>query len=73
MRFTVDPEQRFPAVPGDARVVLLMRGWHPDLQPAEREAMARRIREGGEEFDEGYTKMELPEDLEGWAPLPEVD
>lgn len=41
------------ALPG-ARVVLLMRGWHPELAPDEREAIRDFVRRGGEEQPEGY-------------------
>lgn len=41
----------------EARVVLLMRGWHPELETDERAAMREFIRRGGEEDPEGYEML----------------
>mmetsp|Transcript_71057 Transcript_71057/g.137102 ORF Transcript_71057/g.137102 Transcript_71057/m.137102 type:complete len:455 (+) Transcript_71057:70-1434(+) len=42
-----------------ARVVLLMRGWHPELQPSERAALREFVRRGGEEDPEGYEMLPI--------------
>jgi hypothetical protein len=42
-----------------ARVVLLMRGWHPELEPAEKEALRDFVRRGGEEDPEGYEMLPI--------------
>jgi len=44
---------------GSARVVLLMRGWHPELEPSERAALREFIRRGGEEDPEGYEMLPI--------------
>eukprot|EP00927_Polykrikos_kofoidii_P065208 TRINITY_DN60998_c0_g1_i1.p1 TRINITY_DN60998_c0_g1~~TRINITY_DN60998_c0_g1_i1.p1 ORF type:complete len:425 (-),score=55.50 TRINITY_DN60998_c0_g1_i1:114-1388(-) len=41
----------------EARIVLLMRGWHPELRPEEREALRDFVRRGGEEEPTGYEFM----------------
>jgi len=45
----------------DARVVLLMRGWHPELDQEERIALRDFIRRGGEEDPEGYAMLPIAE------------
>jgi len=51
-----------------ARVVLLMRGWHPELEPGERDALREFIRRGGEERPEGYDLLPITPAVFG--PLP---
>uniref|UniRef100_A0A7S4PTA1 Aspartyl/asparaginy/proline hydroxylase domain-containing protein n=1 Tax=Alexandrium monilatum TaxID=311494 RepID=A0A7S4PTA1_9DINO len=43
----------------DARIVLLMRGWHPEMTSKEREALREFIRRGGEEDPEGYEMLPI--------------
>lgn len=44
---------------GKSRVVLLMRGWHPELGPDERAAVRDFVRKGGEEEPEGYDMLPI--------------
>jgi len=48
------------ALRNEARVVLLMRAWHPELGPEERLAVREFVRRGGEEHPEGYELLPLP-------------
>eukprot|EP00928_Gymnodinium_smaydae_P057832 TRINITY_DN41059_c0_g1_i1.p1 TRINITY_DN41059_c0_g1~~TRINITY_DN41059_c0_g1_i1.p1 ORF type:complete len:428 (+),score=78.16 TRINITY_DN41059_c0_g1_i1:46-1284(+) len=53
------PVESIPSLDADARVVLLMRAWHPELQPAERSALREFVRRGGEERPEGYELLPI--------------
>ncbi|CAK0794116.1 unnamed protein product [Prorocentrum cordatum] len=44
---------------GKARVLLLMRGWHPELEPEERAALRELVRRGGEELPAGYEALPI--------------
>merc|ERR1711957_258265 len=44
---------------GKARVVLLMRGWHPELGAEERAAVRDFVRKGGEEDPENYEMLPI--------------
>lgn len=44
---------------GEARVLLLLRGWHPELEPEERAAIRDFVRKGGEEEPEGYDMLPI--------------
>mmetsp|Transcript_30699 Transcript_30699/g.56098 ORF Transcript_30699/g.56098 Transcript_30699/m.56098 type:complete len:378 (-) Transcript_30699:3-1136(-) len=42
-----------------ARVILLMRGWHPELPAKERQALREFVRQGGEEEPPGYDMLPI--------------
>merc|ERR1711957_1110608 len=44
---------------GKARVIVLMRGWHPELGPEERAAVRDFVRKGGEEEPDGYDMLPI--------------
>jgi len=46
---------------GEARVILLMRAWHPEFPPEERAAVREFVRRGGEEEPAGYELLPLPD------------
>jgi len=48
-----------PTLLADARVVLLMRGWHPELRSEERAAVRDFVRKGGEEQPDGYDMLPI--------------
>merc|ERR1719316_64174 len=51
VRFRTKKKTKIPknAEPTKARVVVLMRGWHPEFDHEEREAIREFVRRGGEE------------------------
>eukprot|EP00746_Dinoflagellata_sp_MGD_P016312 gnl/MRDRNA2_/MRDRNA2_136765_c0_seq1.p1 gnl/MRDRNA2_/MRDRNA2_136765_c0~~gnl/MRDRNA2_/MRDRNA2_136765_c0_seq1.p1 ORF type:complete len:378 (-),score=55.65 gnl/MRDRNA2_/MRDRNA2_136765_c0_seq1:23-1156(-) len=51
------------SVTNDARVVLLLRGWHPEFEPAERQAIREFVRLGGEEKPEGYDLLPIDDSV----------
>ena len=51
------------AASSEARVVLLMRGWHPELEADEREAIRDFVRKGGEEDPEGYDMLPISKSI----------
>jgi len=56
VRYRAGEAPQDKSAPG-ARVVLLMRGWHQELEPEERMALRDFVRRGGEEDPKGYEML----------------
>eukprot|EP00746_Dinoflagellata_sp_MGD_P001381 gnl/MRDRNA2_/MRDRNA2_102590_c0_seq1.p1 gnl/MRDRNA2_/MRDRNA2_102590_c0~~gnl/MRDRNA2_/MRDRNA2_102590_c0_seq1.p1 ORF type:complete len:430 (+),score=67.35 gnl/MRDRNA2_/MRDRNA2_102590_c0_seq1:62-1291(+) len=65
VRFRTSKKMKVPekAEPSKARVVVLMRGWHPEFDSEEREAIREFVRRGGEENPEGYEFLQIDPSL----------
>eukprot|EP00747_Dinoflagellata_sp_TGD_P034019 gnl/TRDRNA2_/TRDRNA2_136998_c0_seq1.p1 gnl/TRDRNA2_/TRDRNA2_136998_c0~~gnl/TRDRNA2_/TRDRNA2_136998_c0_seq1.p1 ORF type:complete len:430 (-),score=74.26 gnl/TRDRNA2_/TRDRNA2_136998_c0_seq1:12-1301(-) len=66
VRFRQSEEK--PTQREEARVLLLLRGWHPELEPEERVAIRELVRRGGEEDPEGYEMLPIPPSVFGAEP-----